>query len=99
MSARSCLSVILAAGEGTRMKSALPKVLHAVAGLPLVCHVIDAAAAAGSGALAVVVGHGAEAVGRAVEARAPGAGVYLQSERLGTAHAAMASRAVMTTCW
>lgn len=95
MSARSCLSVILAAGEGTRMKSALPKVLHAVAGLPLVCHVIDAAAAAGSGALAVVVGHGAEEVGKAARARAPGADVYLQAQRLGTAHAVLAARAAI----
>ncbi|RST86477.1 bifunctional UDP-N-acetylglucosamine diphosphorylase/glucosamine-1-phosphate N-acetyltransferase GlmU [Aquibium carbonis] len=92
MSARSCLSVILAAGEGTRMKSALPKVLHAVAGLPLVCHVIDAAAAAGSSALAVVVGHGADEVRKAVQARAPGADVYLQAQRLGTAHAVLAAR-------
>ncbi len=95
MSARSCLSVILAAGEGTRMKSALPKVLHAVAGLPLVSHVIDAAAAAGSGALAVVVGHGADKVRAAVQARAPGADVFLQAERLGTAHAVLAARAAI----
>ncbi|TIS17593.1 MAG: hypothetical protein E5X11_31015, partial [Mesorhizobium sp.] len=42
MSQRSCLSVILAAGEGTRMKSAMPKVLHAIAGLPMVAHVVKA---------------------------------------------------------
>jgi bifunctional UDP-N-acetylglucosamine pyrophosphorylase/glucosamine-1-phosphate N-acetyltransferase len=95
MGERSCLSIILAAGEGTRMKSALPKVLHEVAGLPMLCHVIDAARAAGSGALAVVVGHGAEAVAKAVEKRAPGADVVLQAERLGTAHAVLAARAAI----
>ncbi|MEP4860168.1 MAG: NTP transferase domain-containing protein, partial [Alphaproteobacteria bacterium] len=42
MSERSCLSIILAAGEGTRMKSDLPKVLHPVAGLPLAAHVLGA---------------------------------------------------------
>ncbi|HEY4191396.1 MAG TPA: NTP transferase domain-containing protein, partial [Mesorhizobium sp.] len=48
MSSRSCLSIVLAAGEGTRMKSALPKVLHQVAGLPLVAHVVKAAKASGA---------------------------------------------------
>ena len=43
MTERSCLSIILAAGEGTRMKSALPKVLHPVAGLPMLGHVVKAA--------------------------------------------------------
>ena len=62
MTTRSCLSIILAAGEGTRMKSALPKVLHPIAGLPMVAHVARAAAAAGGGDIAVVVGRGAEAV-------------------------------------
>ncbi|MFT7754965.1 UNVERIFIED_CONTAM: NTP transferase domain-containing protein, partial [Salmonella enterica subsp. enterica serovar Enteritidis] len=42
MTSRTCLSVILAAGEGTRMKSALPKVLHPIAGLPIVAHVAKA---------------------------------------------------------
>ncbi|APH74571.1 bifunctional UDP-N-acetylglucosamine diphosphorylase/glucosamine-1-phosphate N-acetyltransferase GlmU [Aquibium oceanicum] len=92
MSERSCLSIILAAGEGTRMKSTLPKVLHPVAGLPMVCHVLDAATAAGSGALAVVVGHGADAVARTVRERVDNADVFLQAERLGTAHAVLAAR-------
>ncbi|MGB5801605.1 MAG: NTP transferase domain-containing protein, partial [Mesorhizobium sp.] len=58
MNERSCLSIILAAGEGTRMKSALPKVLHRIAGLPMVAHVVRAAEAAGTGDLALVIGHG-----------------------------------------
>jgi len=56
MSSRSCLSIVLAAGEGTRMKSATPKVLHRIAGLPMLAHVARAAAAAGAGDIAVVVG-------------------------------------------
>jgi bifunctional UDP-N-acetylglucosamine pyrophosphorylase/glucosamine-1-phosphate N-acetyltransferase len=92
MSQRSCLSVILAAGEGTRMKSALPKVLHPVAGLPMVAHVARAAMAAGGGDVALVVGRGAEAVGAAVEAYAPGAKSFEQRERRGTADAALSAR-------
>ena len=49
MTKRTCLSIILAAGEGTRMKSAMPKVLHKIAGLPMVAHVAAAARAAGGG--------------------------------------------------
>ena len=60
--ARSCLTIILAAGQGTRMKSALPKVLHPVAGLPMAAHVAATARAAGSDAVAIVYGHGGEAV-------------------------------------
>ncbi|RUW83845.1 bifunctional UDP-N-acetylglucosamine diphosphorylase/glucosamine-1-phosphate N-acetyltransferase GlmU, partial [Mesorhizobium sp. M8A.F.Ca.ET.023.01.1.1] len=56
MSQRTCLSVILAAGEGTRMKSALPKVLHQIAGLPMVAHVVKAAEAAGASGQALVIG-------------------------------------------
>ncbi|MDF2696642.1 MAG: N-acetylglucosamine-phosphate uridyltransferase, partial [Labilithrix sp.] len=55
-------AVILAAGQGTRMKSSLPKVLHAVAGKPLVHYPVRAALEAGCGEVVVVVGHGREAV-------------------------------------
>ncbi|HVJ94039.1 MAG TPA: NTP transferase domain-containing protein, partial [Labilithrix sp.] len=55
-------AVILAAGQGTRMKSALPKVLHPVAGKPLVHFPVRAALEAGCGEVVVVVGHGREAV-------------------------------------
>jgi bifunctional UDP-N-acetylglucosamine pyrophosphorylase/glucosamine-1-phosphate N-acetyltransferase len=92
MNARTFLSVILAAGEGTRMKSALPKVMHPIAGLPMVAHVVRAAAAAGAGDVALVVGNGAEAVGAAASAFAPGARSFVQAERRGTAHAALAAR-------
>ena len=92
MTERSCLSVILAAGEGTRMKSALPKVLHQVAGLPLIGHVAKAARSQQGVDVAVVVGREAEAVKKAVEPLAPEAQVFLQAERLGTAHAVLAAR-------
>lgn len=89
---RSCLSIILAAGEGTRMRSGMSKVLHPVAGLPLVGHVADAAAAAGADAMAVVTGRDSEAVERFVAARFPAASFHRQIERLGTAHAVLAAR-------
>jgi bifunctional UDP-N-acetylglucosamine pyrophosphorylase/glucosamine-1-phosphate N-acetyltransferase len=92
MSQRSCLSIILAAGEGTRMKSALPKVLHQIAGLPMVAHVVKAAETAGSGDLALVIGHGADDMRRAAAKFAPKAESFVQEKRLGTAHAALAAR-------
>lgn len=92
MNQRTCLSIILAAGEGTRMKSTLPKVLHRIAGLPLVAHVAKAAQSAGAGSLALVVGHGGEKVRSAAESFAPEAEIFEQTERLGTAHAVLAAR-------
>ena len=56
MTARSSLTVVLAAGEGTRMRSVMPKVLHSVAGEPLLAHVLAAAPKGAGTALAVVVG-------------------------------------------
>ena len=91
MSERSCLSIILAAGEGTRMKSAMPKVLHRIAGLPMVAHVARAAAAAGAGDLTLVVGRGGETVAAAVKGFVQ-AETFVQAERLGTAHAVLAAR-------
>ncbi|TPK51765.1 bifunctional UDP-N-acetylglucosamine diphosphorylase/glucosamine-1-phosphate N-acetyltransferase GlmU [Mesorhizobium sp. B2-4-19] len=92
MSQRSCLSVILAAGEGTRMKSALPKVLHQIAGLPMVAHVVKAADAAGASSDAIVIGHGAEEMRKAVAKFSPKAETFVQEKRLGTAHAVLAAR-------
>lgn len=89
---RSCLTIALAAGEGTRMKSSLPKVLHAVAGRPMLAHVLAACGQAGADALAVVVGPGREDVARAARAVAPGIDVFVQTDRLGTAHATLAAR-------
>jgi len=95
MSQRTCLSIILAAGEGTRMKSAMPKVLHEIAGLPMFAHVTSAAAAAGAGDIALVVGHGADEVVKAAAVHAPSATHFLQAERKGTAHAVLAARAAI----
>lgn len=89
---RACLTIALAAGEGTRMKSALPKVLHPIAGRPMLGHVLAACAEAGADALAVVVGPGREDVAKAARSIAPGIGVFVQAERRGTAHATLAAR-------
>ena len=77
--------VIMAAGKGTRMKSALPKVLHRLAGTPLLQHVLDASAALGADRTVVVTGHGAEQVEDV--ARASGAVFVRQMPQLGTGHA------------
>ena len=97
MADRSCLMIVLAAGEGTRMKSSTPKVLHEIAGRPMVAHVLAAATAAGAGALAAVIGPGMAAVERVVRAAAPNAAVFVQEERLGTAHAVLRARAALET--
>lgn len=95
MSQRTCLSIILAAGEGTRMKSAVPKVLHKIAGLPMVAHVVRAAETAGAGNLALVIGHGADQMREAAAKFAPKAETFVQEKRLGTAHAVLAARAAI----
>ena len=86
------LSIILAAGEGTRMKSALPKVLHPVGGLPVVSHVLRTVQGFGS-KVAVVVGPGHEAVEAAVTRFEAMAHISRQEQRLGTAHAVQQARA------
>jgi bifunctional UDP-N-acetylglucosamine pyrophosphorylase/glucosamine-1-phosphate N-acetyltransferase len=80
------LSIILAAGEGTRMRSAMPKVLHPVGGLPVVGHVVRTSLAA-SAKIAVVVGPNHEAVEAEVSKLAPTASMSKQMDRLGTGHA------------
>ncbi len=87
------LSIILAAGEGTRMLSATPKVLHPVGGLPVIGHVLRTALAAGA-RVAVVVGPQHEAVEAQVARHAPDAALARQVERLGTAHAVRQAAAV-----
>ena len=86
------LSIILAAGEGTRMKSTLPKVLHPVGGLPVVSHVLRTVQEFGS-KVAVVVGPGHEAVEAAVTRFEATAHISRQEQRLGTAHAVQQARA------
>jgi bifunctional UDP-N-acetylglucosamine pyrophosphorylase/glucosamine-1-phosphate N-acetyltransferase len=77
--------IVLAAGQGTRMRSDLPKVLHPVAGKPMLQHVVDACQSVGCEQLAVVYGHGGERVCSAVQ----GENIHwaLQAEQKGTGHA------------
>ncbi|OJY25545.1 MAG: UDP-N-acetylglucosamine diphosphorylase/glucosamine-1-phosphate N-acetyltransferase [Rhodobacterales bacterium 65-51] len=79
--------VILAAGQGTRMNSDLPKVLHRVAGAPLLHHAMQAGAALSPERVVVVAGHGAEAVSKAARAWDEACGIVVQAEQLGTGHA------------
>jgi bifunctional UDP-N-acetylglucosamine pyrophosphorylase / glucosamine-1-phosphate N-acetyltransferase len=88
---RPAAAVLLAAGEGKRMRSALPKVLHPIAGLSLLGHAIGAAAALAPEHLAVVVGHGRDQVVAEVEAVGDQLGLRVatavQEQQLGTGHA------------
>jgi bifunctional UDP-N-acetylglucosamine pyrophosphorylase / glucosamine-1-phosphate N-acetyltransferase len=92
---RTCLAVVLAAGEGTRMRSARPKVLHAIAGWSLLAHVLDAVRKAGGSRTAVVVGPGADAVAAEAKRILPTAEIFVQTERRGTAHAVLAAKAAI----
>ncbi len=85
--ARPLAVVVLAAGQGTRMRSAKPKVLHEIAGLPMVAHVLLAAQALGPARLAVVVRHERGAVAEAVASHAPEALLVDQDEVPGTGRA------------
>ncbi|MDA9219475.1 bifunctional UDP-N-acetylglucosamine diphosphorylase/glucosamine-1-phosphate N-acetyltransferase GlmU [Luminiphilus sp.] len=77
--------IILAAGQGSRMQSRLPKVLHLLSGRPLIHYTLDAARAAGANHIHVVVGCGADAVEAAVQA--PDVQCHLQAQQKGTGHA------------
>ena len=92
---RPCLTVVLAAGEGKRMHSVKPKVLHHVAGQAMLAHVLDAAPRESGDKISVVVGPAREDV--AVEARRKHADaqIFIQAERRGTAHAVLAARAAL----
>jgi bifunctional UDP-N-acetylglucosamine pyrophosphorylase/glucosamine-1-phosphate N-acetyltransferase len=79
--------VILAAGEGTRMKSRTPKVLHTLSGRSLLGHAIAAASDLAPQRLVVVVGHAREEVAAAAVAAAPQADIVVQEQQLGTGHA------------
>ncbi|AKI00673.1 UDP-N-acetylglucosamine diphosphorylase/glucosamine-1-phosphate N-acetyltransferase [Hoeflea sp. IMCC20628] len=94
--ARTCLAVVLAAGDATRMKSSKSKVLHTVGNLSLIAHVTRAAAVAGVDKLALVVGRDAELVTDAAKAglEIPVAPV-VQTERKGTGHAVLMARDVI----
>jgi bifunctional UDP-N-acetylglucosamine pyrophosphorylase/glucosamine-1-phosphate N-acetyltransferase len=86
----SITAILLAAGKGTRMKSLLPKVLHPVAGVPMIARVIAAAKGAGASDLRVVVGHGQDLVRQIVEPT--GANCFVQQDQRGTADAVRSAK-------
>jgi bifunctional UDP-N-acetylglucosamine pyrophosphorylase/glucosamine-1-phosphate N-acetyltransferase len=87
------VAIVLAAGEGKRMRSATPKVLHPIAGRPLLAWVLDGARASGCKRLVIVVGRQADAVRERFAA--PDVEFVEQSERLGTGHAAAQAERVL----
>jgi bifunctional UDP-N-acetylglucosamine pyrophosphorylase/glucosamine-1-phosphate N-acetyltransferase len=95
MRQRTCLAIVLAAGEGTRMRSALPKVLHPLGGRPLLEHVLTAVMRAGGAEIAVVVGPDHAAVAASAQRIVPGAQIFEQRERRGTAHAVLAAKSAI----
>jgi bifunctional UDP-N-acetylglucosamine pyrophosphorylase/glucosamine-1-phosphate N-acetyltransferase len=92
MTKHDVLTIVLAAGKGTRMQSARPKVLHAIAGRPMLAHVLALVQQTAPGKLAVVVGPGMSDVEAATLAIAPHARIFVQSEQRGTADAVLAAR-------
>ena len=92
MSGRTSLTIVLAAGEGTRMRSSLPKVLHQVAGQSLLAHVLSAAPAGVGTSLAVVIGPDHQAVIEEARRYRPDVETFVQRDRKGTAHAVLAAR-------
>lgn len=87
------VAVILAAGKGTRMKSALPKVLHAVGGKPMVQHVLAMAQAAGAARSVVVVGFGSDQVEALLQGQAE---TVVQEQQLGTGHAVLQAQPLLS---
>src|SRR5678815_1536996 len=87
--------VILAAGQGTRMKSRLPKVLHQMAGKPLIEHVIRTAETVKPATVTLVVGHGADIVRSFIGSR-PNTSYVLQEPQLGTAHALQQAESILS---
>ena len=92
---RPLLIIVLGAGKGTRMKSAIPKVLHAVGGRSMLGHVLALSACVKADTVAVVVGPGMDAVAKEAGKILPGAKVYIQHEQRGTADAVLAAREAM----
>src|SRR5688572_17130579 len=88
--------VVLAAGKGTRMKSQVPKVLHAIAGLTIIERVLRTAATVNPQTITVVVGHGADALKTSLaQAKDVKLQFVLQEPQLGTGHALLQTRSVL----
>ncbi len=92
---RTCLAVVLAAGDSTRMKSSMSKVLHPVGGRPMIAHVMASIAASGVSDVALVLGRDAEKVAAAAGVDGISVESVLQTERLGTGHAVLMARAAI----
>ena len=90
--ARCCLTIVLAAGEGVRMRSARPKVLHELAGRSMLAHTVSTVLKGAMGDIAVVVGPDANGVAEEAVKAAPEAKIAVQRERRGTADAVLAAR-------
>lgn len=95
MATSAPLIVILAAGKGTRMNSARPKVLHEVAGLSMLGHVLRLAARIDAAKLAVVIGPDMDDVAAEIARHAPGAEVFVQQTQAGTADAVLTARTAL----
>ena len=93
--AAAVTALILAAGKGTRMKSSLPKVLHEIAGVPMVGHVIARALDIGAAPIALVVGPGMESLVEIAFEIGGDIDIAIQKEQLGTAHAVLAAKPVL----
>lgn len=89
---RKCLAVVLAAGDSTRMKSSMSKVLHPVGGRPMIAHVMTSICASGVSDVALVLGRDAEKVERAASIEGLAVESVLQTERLGTGHAVLMAK-------
>lgn len=89
---RTCLAIVLAAGESTRMKSSMSKVLHPVAGRPMIAHVVESLVNASITSAALVLGRDADAVKAAAGRNDIELSAFLQTERLGTGHAVLAAK-------
>ena len=89
---RTCLAIVLAAGDSTRMKSSMSKVLHPVGGRPMIAHVMASIAASGVTDVALVLGRDADRVEAAAKIGDISVESVLQTERLGTGHAVLMAR-------
>ncbi|MBC6442898.1 MAG: bifunctional UDP-N-acetylglucosamine diphosphorylase/glucosamine-1-phosphate N-acetyltransferase GlmU [Rhodobacteraceae bacterium] len=90
--------IILAAGHGRRMRSALPKVLHQIGHAPLLHHAMDSAGAVNPDMIVVVAGHGEDGVAEAARAHTPDAVIVTQKDRLGTGHAVAQAKKALGNC-
>ena len=97
MTSQGPVVIVLAAGEGTRMRSATPKVLHAIAGRSLIGHVLEAASAVDPSHVVVVIGHARDQVLAHLEEVAPWVDTVVQEEQRGTGHAVRIALAALAS--